>query len=115
MRKINSKILYGKNWRTINNYFKKNKKHFRCEYCSDPANTIHHIAMPYERKNNPVVSDNPYYFMILCKSCHWYVGRCPGQPFQEGRRIEFEKKTKGYSVTEMFKQERKRKELIEEG
>jgi len=108
--KISTKILYGKNWRMLNNYFKKNKQYFECEYCKEPANTIHHIALPFEREQNPIISDDPYYFMVLCKSCHWYAGRCPSQPFQEDRRIEFEMLIKGYSITEMHKKERIRKE-----
>jgi len=83
------KSKYGPKFKEFNKWFKKNKHLLFCESCyqqgfESPAHVVHHIV----RAGKPF-SDNPHFWMILDKTCHWYC-RVAKQDFEFNRLIEWE-------------------------
>jgi len=81
-------MQYGPNWRKMNQYIKKYSDMFLCEVCGEPNVTLHHIIWATQRERLIEYSDNPRFWKLLCKTCHWYTSRWPNQPHQRDRLIE---------------------------
>lgn len=82
-------VKYGPKFRQFNKWFKVNKHLLFCEVGLQEgilrqAEVVHHIV----RAGKPF-SDEPHFWMILCKTCHWYTTRCL-QQFEVDRLIEWE-------------------------
>lgn len=81
---------YGSEFRKFNIWFRANKHLLFCEGAcyqgrvEAPAWVAHHIVRAGKR-----FSDNPHFWILLCKTCHWYC-RAAKQEFEFARLIEWE-------------------------